>query len=82
MASTFYEIVELSDGEIALQRADGDGEPLIRISLSEEVKFYLQEQYIDVARAMINAGVRAFGQLQEEPGQEVDEEDIVTTTLH
>ncbi len=82
MASTFYEIVELSDGEIALQRADGDGEPLIRISLSEEVKFYLQEQYIDVARAMINAGVRAFGQLQEEPDQEVDEEDIVTTTLH
>lgn len=81
MASSFYEIVELSGGEIVLQRADGDGEPLVRISLSEEVRFYLQEQYIDVARAMINAGVRAFGQLQEESDSEIGE-DIFTTTLH
>ena len=81
MASSFYEIVELSGGEIVLQRADGDGEPLVRISLSEEVRFYLQEQYVDVARAMINAGVRAFGQLQEESDLEVGE-DIFTTTLH
>lgn len=81
MASAFYEIIELSGGEIVLQRADGDGEPLVRISLSEEMRFYLQEQYVDVARAMINAGVRAFGQLQEESDLEIGE-DIFTTTLH
>ena len=34
MSNSYYEIVELADGEIALQRVDGDGEPLVRVSFS------------------------------------------------
>ncbi len=82
MASTFYEIIELSSGEIALQRVDGNEEPLVRISLSDEVKSYLQDQYVDVAKAMINAGVRAFGQLQDEPGYDHYDEDSKDATIH
>lgn len=82
MASTFYEIIELSSGDIALRRVDGDEEPLVRISLSDEVKSYLDDQYIDVAKAMINAGVRAFGQLQNESSFEHYDEDSSDATIH
>ncbi|MCF7981220.1 MAG: hypothetical protein K9K86_04495 [Pseudomonadales bacterium] len=79
MSNSYYEIVELADGEIALQRVDGDGEPLVRVSFSDEVKFYLQEQCVEVAKAMINTGIKIVGQIQEE---DIPPEDNVTRTLH
>jgi hypothetical protein len=66
MSSSFYEIIELADGDIALQRADGEGEMLVRISFSDEVKFFLQDQQVEVAKAMINTGIRIVGQIQSE----------------
>lgn len=81
MSNSYYEIVELADGEIALQRIDGDGEPLVRVSFSDEVKFYLQEQYVDVAKAMINTGIKIVGNMQGE--EELEEEfDDSHRTLH
>ncbi len=74
MSNSYYEIVELADGEIALQRIDGDGEPLVRVSFSDEVKLYLQEQYVDVAKAMINTGIRIVGQIQEDGHEDFEEE--------
>ena len=68
MSNSYYEIVELASGDIALQRIDGegDGEPLVRVTFSDEVKFFLQEQYVDIAKAMINTGIRIVGQIQDE----------------
>ncbi|MEZ5524194.1 MAG: hypothetical protein R3E62_04375 [Pseudomonadales bacterium] len=82
MSSPYYEIVKLADGEIALQRVDDEGEPLVRISFSDEAKFFLQEQYVDVAKAMINTGIRVVGQLQD--GEEIESEDgeSVSRTVH
>lgn len=83
MSSPYYEIVKLADGEIALQRVDDDeGEPLVRITFSDEAKFFLQEQYVDVAKAMINTGIRVVGQLQD--GEEIEEEDgePASRTIH
>jgi len=41
--STLYEIVELANGEIALQRADETGEPLVAIRFSSESLYFLNE---------------------------------------
>lgn len=81
MSNSYYEIVELADGEIALQRIDGDGEPLVRVSFSDEVKFYLQEQYVDVAKAMINTGIKIVGNMQGDDELE-EEADSSNRTLH
>ncbi|HEX4881952.1 MAG TPA: hypothetical protein VFV18_06370 [Porticoccaceae bacterium] len=63
MASTLFEIVELPDGEFALQRAGEEGEPLVRIEFSEEARVYLLDSGLDVARAMIDAGIEAIEKL-------------------
>ena len=63
MASSLYEIIELPDGEFALQRAGEDGEPLVRIEFSEEARVYLLDAGLDVARAMIDAGIEMIEKL-------------------
>ena len=40
MESTLLEIVELDDGDIVLQRADGEGGPLINIRFSDKTRAY------------------------------------------
>lgn len=63
MASTLFEIIELPDGEFALQRSGDSGEPLLRIEFSEEARVYLRGSGLDVARAMIDAGIEAIENL-------------------
>lgn len=70
MASSLYEIVELPDGEFALQRPGEDGEPLVRIEFSEEARVYLRDSGLDVARAMIDAGIEAIENLGTSAGLE------------
>jgi hypothetical protein len=42
VSSSFLEIVEMPNGDVVLQRADDDGEPLVVIQFSEETKVYLK----------------------------------------
>ena len=63
MASSLFEIIELPDGEFALQRSGEHGEPLVRIEFSEEARVYLRGAGLDVARAMIDAGIEAIENL-------------------
>ena len=81
MSSSFYEIVMLPDGEVVLQRADEEGEPLIRINFSEEALHYLREGSMDVAKAMIDAGIDAVELLGNEPPA-AEEEDLEQRVLH
>lgn len=62
MAAVF-EIVELDDGDIALKRSDGEGEPLVRITFSPDAKDSFPEQHVEIAKAMIEAAVRKVGEL-------------------
>lgn len=62
--STLYEIVELENGDVALQRSDDSGEPLLRIKFSEESSFFLSEAKFDIAKAMIEAGLDAVSDMQ------------------
>ncbi len=50
-----FEITQLADGEVVLRQADADGEPLVRIRFSSEVKDMLGDDAVVVAEAMIDA---------------------------
>ncbi len=62
--SSLLEIVELMSGEIVLQRADGEGEPLLELRFSDEASEMLGEAQIEVARAMIHAGIEVVAEAQ------------------
>jgi hypothetical protein len=75
VASSILEIVELDNGDIALQRADNEGEPLVVIQFSEESRVYLMDATLEVARAMIQAGIQAAASMAEQGELEVEEID-------
>ena len=66
----YWEIVELEDGAIALMREDEE-EPVLTIGFSAEARERLAANHIEVAKAMIGAGMDAVDHLQ---GAEDDEE--------
>lgn len=65
MPSSFLEIVELPNGDIVLLRADGEGDPLVNIRFSDESKSYMPEARLEIARAMIQAGIETAVMLSE-----------------
>ena len=75
MTTALLEIVDLGDGEIVLQRADEEGsEPLVSIQFSEETSAYLMENNLEVAKAMIQAGIQTEARLAELSNVEVETE--------
>ncbi len=66
MSTALLEIVDLGDGEIVLQRSDDDAEPLVTIRFSDETRVYLMDNGLEVARAMIQAGIQAAAALSED----------------
>lgn len=76
--SKYWEIVQLVDGSFALQHPDDGEEPLVRIEFSKEAEAMMQGKTVEVAQAMIGAGVEAatasdfeFDDLVEESGQTI-----------
>ena len=86
MSTSLLEIVDLGDGEVVLQRADDDSEPLVSIQFSEEASAYLMENNLEVAKVMIQAGIQAAAKIAEMSGVEVNGGDITEParqrTLH
>ena len=70
--SSLLEIIDLGDGEIVLQRADDDSEPLVTIRFSDESRVYMMDNGLEVAKAMIQAGIQAAAMLQEQSEAEAD----------
>jgi len=64
--ASLLEIVDLGDGEIVLQRADDDSEPLVTIRFSDESRIYLMDNGLEVAKAMIQAGIQAAAAIAEQ----------------
>ncbi|WP_193074155.1 hypothetical protein [Pseudomonas sp. FME51] len=78
MPSPFLEIIELADGTVALRRPDEEGKPLLTIEFSEEARDFLQGNYVEVAKAMIGAGMQMAGQIMEEdPDLDFDEHRVL-----
>ena len=65
MATALLEIVDLGDGEIVLQRAEDDSQPLLRIQFSDEARGYLMDNGLEVAKVMIQAGMQAAAAISE-----------------
>ena len=72
MSTSLLEIVDLGDGEVVLQRVEGDSEPLVSIQFSDEANAYLMGNNLEVARVMIQAGIEAAAQLAEVNNIEVE----------
>ncbi len=82
MSASLLEIVDLGDGEIVLQRAGDDSEPLVTIRFSDESRIYLMDNGLEVAKAMIQAGIQAAAAIAEQGEQETSEETTVSRMLH
>lgn len=59
--STFLEITQLTNGDIVLREPEDNGEPLVRISFSDEVRDMLGDELVGVAEAMIDAATDFLG---------------------
>ena len=57
---TFLEIVELSNGDIVVRQTDDQGEPMVRVRFSDKSRYHLGSARLDVARHMIQAGIKAI----------------------
>lgn len=73
MSASLLEIVDLGDGEIVLQRADDDSEPLVTIQFSDESRIYIMDNGLEVAKAMIQAGIQAAAAIVEQGEMEESE---------
>lgn len=82
MSASLLEIVDLGDGEIVLQRADDDSEPLVVISFSEESRIYLMDNGLEVAKAMIQAGIQAAAVIAEQGDTEIEASAEAPRVLH
>lgn len=86
MSSSFYEILELSSGEIVLKRSgdEASNEPLVTLKFSPESIAFLGAGRFEVAKAMIEAGMEAASELAEQRVDEIsaDISEIKQHVLH
>lgn len=87
MSPSFFEIVQLANGDYALRRVDDDeSEPLVRISFSQEARDMMEDRDMNVAKAMIAAGIEAAGDISHDIDWDEDDYELADTkasrTLH
>jgi hypothetical protein len=76
-----FELVMLDSGEVALQRAEGD-ETLVTIRFSPDVLAYLDGKQLDVAKCMMDAGIKTAFDVVEEPAVPADSVQGKVHTIH
>ncbi|MBT5389035.1 MAG: hypothetical protein HN817_07775 [Porticoccaceae bacterium] len=81
MALTEFELIMLDNGEVALQRSGSD-KALVRIKFSGEVLDYLGGKHLEVAKNMMDAGLQAVFEINEERAPQAEEGDEKRHTLH
>ncbi len=65
-SGSYFEIVQLANGDFALQSAGGGREHLVKISFGADAKSFLADKDVEVANAMITAAIKAVGAMREE----------------
>ena len=71
MEADLLEIIELPSGDIALKRVDDESAPLVTIHFSAESQMLLDKMKMSVARAMIEAGMNHYAEMN---AAEMDDE--------
>ncbi|WP_373079417.1 hypothetical protein [Zhongshania sp.] len=56
---SYLELVELANGDVVLQRSEGDENPLVTIRFSDETREHINGSCLEIARAMVQAGIEA-----------------------
>lgn len=79
MSTPAFELIILDNGDIGLQRA-GVNETLVQVRFSSKVKKYLGEQHIEVAKQMIDSGIQAVIDWEQE--ELVAEQHQTSETIH
>ena len=79
MSTPAFELIILENGDIGLQRA-GVNETLVQVKFSSKVKQYLGEQHIEVAKKMIDSGIQAVIDWEQE--EHVAEQKKLSKTVH
>ena len=71
MTVSEFELIVLEDGDVGLQRAGAD-DLLVRVKFSPRIKEYLGEQQVEVAKRMINTGIKTFFELEQSASSGAD----------
>jgi hypothetical protein len=74
---SYLELVELANGDVVLQRSEGDENPLVTIRFSQETREQINGSCLEIARAMVQAGIEAVALSAEEDAFGLEEEDDV-----
>ena len=82
MPASLLEIVDRGDGEIVVQRADDESEPLLTIQFSDEARAYMMDSGLEVARVMIQAGIQAAAAISESGNDEQETAQDSPRILH
>ena len=77
MSEPRIELVQLANGDIALRRSDNPDEPLVTITISDQVQDLLPMDKIDIAQSMVEAGIERYRDIQLE---RVEQQEIAVAT--
>jgi hypothetical protein len=64
------ELVQLANGDIALRRSDNPEQPLVVITISDQVDDLMPMDKIDIAESMVEAGIERYRDIQIERVEE------------
>ena len=81
MGKNEFELVVNGNGDIALKHA-AENKTLLTMRFSREILGYLGENHVDVAKAMVDAGLRKVIDLQEQQFSIDESSDMKTRQLH
>ena len=81
MGKNEFELVVNGNGDIALKHS-AENKTLLTMRFSSEILSYLGENHVDVAKAMVDAGLRKVIDLQEQQVFIDESPDVKTRQLH
>ena len=71
MSNSVIELVQLKNGDIVLRNSDEPDQPIVTISFSDEIQRMLPDDKMEISRAMVEAGIERFQEIQFDRAEEI-----------